>query len=75
MNPTKGRRYIEPVKDEVFQRMDHAYNISEDYIHPTVNRELGWCSSSSASFDSNDSLENWKNHMDEVLLRKCVLIR
>ena len=28
MDPSEGRRYIEPVKDEVVRGWDHAYNIS-----------------------------------------------
>ena len=58
MDPNEGRRYIEPVKDEVVRGWDHVYNISEDYIHPTADRELGSRSTSSTSFDSNDALEN-----------------
>ena len=61
MDPQEGKRYIEPVKDEVRRSWDHAYNISEDYIHPTVDGELGWHSVSSTSSDSDDALENWKN--------------
>ena len=30
MDPHEGRRYIEPIKDEVGRGWDHAYNISED---------------------------------------------
>ena len=66
MDPHEGQRYIEPVKDEVGRSWDHAYNISEDYIHPTVDGELGWCSASSASSDSGDALENWQNRLHEV---------
>ena len=53
---------------------DHVYNIFEDYIHPTADRELGWHNASSASSDSGDVLENWQNRMHEVSLRKCGLI-
>ena len=74
MDPNEGRRYIEPVKDEFVRGWDHIYNISKDYIHPTTNRELGWCNTSSTSSDSDDALENWQNRMHEVLLRKCGLI-
>ena len=28
MDPNEGRRYVEPVKEEVVGRWDHAYNIS-----------------------------------------------
>ena len=58
MDPNEGRRYVEPVKEGDLRGWDHAYNISKDYIHPTVDGELGWCSSSSMSFDSDDALEN-----------------
>ena len=59
MDPNEGRRYIEPMKDEVVRGWDHAYNILEDYIHPTVDGELGWHNASSLSSDSDDALENW----------------
>ena len=54
MDPQEGHRYIEPVRDESSRSWDHAYNIFEDYIHPTVDGELGWHSDSSASSGSDD---------------------
>ena len=74
MDPIEGKRYIEPVKDEALKGWDHAYNISKDYIQPTVDDKLGWRSSRFASSDSDDALENWKNLMHEVSIRKCGLI-
>ena len=74
MDPQEGQRYIKTIKDEVRRSWDHAYNISKDYIHPTVNGELGWCNASSASSDSDDALENWQNQLHEVSFRKCGLI-
>ena len=74
MDPTKARRYVEPVRDEVVKGWDHVDNILEDYIYSTVDVELGWCNSNSTFFDSDDALENWKNRMNEVSLRKCGLI-
>ena len=41
MDPNEGRRFVEPVKEEVVGGWDHAYNISRDYIQPTVDGELG----------------------------------
>ena len=58
MDPQEQQRYIEPIKDEVDRSQEHVYNISEDYIHPTVDGKLGWCSASSVSFGSDDALEN-----------------
>ena len=74
MEPQEGRQYIESIKDEVGRGWDHAYNISKDYINHTVDGELGWCSASSTSSDSNDALENWQNQLHEVSFRKCGLI-
>ena len=74
MDPNEGRRYIEWVKDEVVRGWDHAYKISEYYIHPNVDGEISWCSASSASYDSDDALENWQNRLHEVSLWKCGLI-
>ena len=54
------------MKVEVVGGWYHAYNISEDYIQPIVDGELGCLSSSSASLDSNDALENCKKQMHEV---------
>ena len=59
MDPQEGRWYIEPARDEAGRSWDHTYNISEYYIHPTVDGELGWCSASSVFSDSEDALENW----------------
>ena len=55
MDPNEGHKYIETVKDEVVRGWDHAYKVLEDYIHPTNNGKLGWCSTSSASSDSDNA--------------------
>ena len=62
------------MKGEAIRGWDHAYKISEDYVHSTVGRELSWHSTSSVSYDSDDALENWQNRLHEVLLGKCGLI-
>ena len=74
MDPQEGCRYIEPVKDEVGRSWDHAYNISEDYIHPTIDGELGWRSDHFAYSNFDDALENWQNRLHEVSFKKCRLI-
>ena len=74
MDPQEGHQYIEPVRDEASRIWDHTYNISKDYIHATVDGELGWHNDSSSSSDSDDALENWQNRLHEVLFRKCGLI-
>ena len=70
----KASDTLNHVKDEFVRGWYHAYNISKDYIHPTVDGELRWCSASYASLDSDDALENWKNRLHEVSFRKCGLI-
>ena len=67
MDPQEGR-------DEAGRSWDHTYNISEDYIHPTIDGEIGWRNDSSASSDSDDALEYWKNRLHEVSFRICGLI-
>ena len=74
MDPQEGHQYIEPVRDEARRSSYHAYNISEDYIHPTIDVELGWCNDSFASSHFDDALENWKNRLHEVSFRKYGLI-
>ena len=37
MDTNEGQQYIQLVKDEVIRGWDHAYNILEDYIHPTTD--------------------------------------
>ena len=73
IDPHEGHQYIEPVRDESSRSWDHAYNICEDYIHPTFDGELGWHSDIFASSESDDALENWKNRLHEVSFRKCRL--
>ena len=59
MDPIEGWRYVELLKEEAVRGWDHAYNISKYYIHPTVDGELGWHISSSASSNFDEALENW----------------
>ena len=54
MDPQEGFQYIEPMRDEAGRSWDHAYNIFEDYSHPTVNGEFGWRGDSYASSDFDD---------------------
>ena len=68
MDPNEWKRYIEPVKYEAVKGWDHAYKISEDYVHPTANGGLSWRSAISASSDYDDALENWQNCLHEVSL-------
>jgi hypothetical protein len=46
----------------------------EDYIKPTANEILSWRSINSCEKDSNMSLENLKQRLNEVSMRICDLI-
>ena len=41
MGSSEERRYVEPVKEEVMGGWDNTYNIAEDYIHPTIDEDIG----------------------------------
>ena len=42
LDPLEGKRYVEPIKDEFMGGWDNSYNVSEDYMNPTIDGELGW---------------------------------
>jgi hypothetical protein len=75
LDPDEGLWYINPIREE-----DHAYELEniykltvrqQDYINPTVDVNLIWWSDSACSSDSEEALENWKNHMYELSTRRC----
>ena len=78
IDPLKGQRYVEPVYSEgQGDYLHHIYNISApkyDYIHPTADGNLSWKSASSCTSDSGEALENWKNQLHEVSMRRCTII-
>jgi hypothetical protein len=45
-----------------------------DYVNPTTERIISWRSINSCTSDSEESLENWKQRLHEVLTRKCAQI-
>ena len=74
----EGQRYIEPVHSEgQGDHIDHIYNITsagDDYINPTTNGKMSWHSVSSCTSDSGEALQNWKNRLHEVSMRRCARI-
>ena len=78
IDPLEGKRYVEPVHSEGKENyLDHLYNImslKEDYINPTADGNLSWRSVSSCMSDSGEALENWKNRVLEVSMRRCARI-
>jgi hypothetical protein len=74
LDPTEGRRYVEPVKGK---EIDNLYNMTawmDDYVNPTTDGVLSWRSISSCASDSEEALENWKQRLHEVSTRKCARI-
>ena len=78
IDPLEGQRYIEPLYNEWhFDYLDQIYNVTalqEDYINPTVDGNLSWKSASSCTSDSGKDLENWKNILHEVSMRRYAIV-
>ena len=53
LDPLEGLRYVKPVKEEYDAcDLENIYNISsrlDDYVNPTTNVTLRWCSGSACS--------------------------
>jgi hypothetical protein len=73
--PDEGPQYTDPIREE-----DHAYELEniyklttkhQDYINPISDGNMSWRSDNTCSSDSEEVLENWKNHMYEVSTRRC----
>jgi len=57
--------------------LDNIYKVSsrtKDYVNPTADGNLSWCSINSRSSDSNEGLENWQQRPHEVSMRRCARI-
>ena len=78
IDPLEGQRYVDPIHSEgQGNYLDQLYNImssNEDYINPTADGKLSWLSVSSCTSDSGDALENWKNMIHDVSMRRCARI-
>ena len=45
LDPSQGERYIEPLRDEDQDVLDHIYNITvkeEDYVDPNAEGIMDW---------------------------------
>ena len=77
LDPSQGERYIEPVRDEDQDVLDHIYNIiaqEEDYVNPTAEGIMDWQCDSSCMTDSDEGLENWQNRLYELHGHRCAII-
>ena len=56
---------------------DQIYNVTvmhEDHISPTADGNLSWKCASSCTSDLGEALENWKNRLHEVSMRRCARV-
>jgi len=78
IDPFEGKRYVEHVyNEEQVEYLDQIYNVTamhEDHISPTVDGNLSWKRMSSCTSDSGEALENWKNRLHEVSMRRCARV-
>ena len=78
IDPFEGQIYIEPIyNEEQGDYLDQIYNVTamqEYYIGPAVDGNLRWKCMSSCTFDSREALENWKNRLHEVSMRRCARV-
>ena len=75
IDPLEGERYANPIyNDKQGDYLDQIYNVTsmqEDYINLTIDGNLSWKSASSCKFNSGEALENMKNRLHEVSMRRC----
>ena len=78
IDPLEGQIYVEPIYNDIQgDYLDQIYNVTamkEDYINPTTDGNLSWKSASSCTSDSGEALENWKNRIYEVSMRRCTRV-
>ena len=74
----EGQRYVEPVHNEgKVDYIDQIYNVTtmhKDHISPTADGNLSWKCVSSCTSDLGEALENWKNRLHEVSMRRCARV-
>ena len=70
LDPKEGEIYSEVVRDDIEnQEIENIYNISgckEDYVNPTDEGEINWCSICSFDLDLEEDMEIWKKILYEV---------
>ena len=78
IDPLEGQRYIEPAYNKgQGNYLDQIYNVTslqEDDLNPTMDGNLSWKSASSCTSNSGEALENGKNMLHEVSMRRCTRV-
>jgi hypothetical protein len=74
LDPTKGKRYIEPTRGN---EIDNLYNMTarmDDYVNPIAYGSLIWRSISSCMSNSEEGIEHLQERMHEASTRQCACI-
>ena len=78
IDPFEGKIYVEPIYNEgQVDYLNQIYNVTtmhEDHISLTADGNLSWKCTSSCTSDSGEALENWKNRLHEVYMRRCARV-
>lgn len=78
LDPSKGLRYIELVKEEYCAAdIDNIYQMTvkeQECVNPTAEGKLSWEQDISCTSDLDSELENWHNRLHEVSIRHCARI-
>jgi hypothetical protein len=76
LGPSKGERFVEPtcLDLEEINQLYRKTTRQEDYVNPTANGVLSWRSITSCASNSDTSLENWQQRLQEVSTRRCARI-
>ena len=78
IDPFEGKIYVEHVYNGgKVNYIDQIYNVTsmhEDRINPTTDGNLSWKCTSSCTSDSGEALENWKNRLHEVSMKRCARV-
>jgi hypothetical protein len=76
LDPSEGERFVEPTCLEL-EEINQLYRktvCDEDCVNPTSYEILSWQSITSCVRDSNIGLENWKQRIHGVSMRRCARI-
>jgi hypothetical protein len=71
LDPTKGKRYLEPARGNGIDNLSNMTVWMDDYVNPTANGALSWRSISSCTSDSEEGLNHSHQRMHEVSTRRC----
>jgi hypothetical protein len=76
LDPSEGERFVEPTCLDL-EEIDQLYRTivhDEYYVNLTVDGILSWQSITSCAIDLDTGLENWKQRLHEVSMRRCARI-